>query len=109
MPKKIEIIGWTKWDDSRKNDAFNADVSFSKLADAVVEGLRKSGYRFCGHYHQHGAKGVPILTGNIYFEVGMNMWGTLMASALGDNRLGEYSYILWNLQPDGKQITPEDR
>ena len=103
---RIEVVDWTKFGDKRYYDMFNFEIPFETAFNAVVDAMKKNGYKFSGYYHQYGEHGVPVLTGGIRFEVSTRVWGRVMAEVLNDHELGEMSYTKWAYEPNEKEVVP---
>ncbi len=79
-----------------------------ELEDAIIDNIRKNGYKFDGSYHQNGKMGCPVLDDGSYCTFSMRRWGEIMYSAWGDGKdpMGYCNYAWSYICSDAK--TPED-
>ena len=103
----MKIIRWTFWGDPIYPEAeWSAADENNPYEAAVIETIRKKGYRFSGIAHQGAQYGVPVFDDGKQFNVSMRHWDGIMAEALGIE--GEYAYVDWAwVPPEKKMIFPD--
>lgn len=98
MPK---VIGWTKYD-SLYEEYNGTGSDWGDVRQAVINEIRKNGYKFGGNYHQYGLFGCPVMNDGKVFMVSMREWGQMMADVWG----GTYCDYAWqdNMKDDGGKV-----
>ena len=104
---EIKVIGWT--------DIYNAaykecDYNNPKYIKAVIEEIKKTGYKFTGDYHQNGEYGAPVFNDDTLLFVTIDEWGWIIAKAY--NIYNEYKQVdrykwAWMVPPGEKEIIPD--
>ena len=89
---KFEVIGWT-YDTDRRFPDHKGDSG--AVLRAVVDALRKGGYKFGGNTHQDGATGTPVLNDGTKMCYSWRGWGGVMAKALELPNKNGMAYMAW--------------
>ena len=87
----FEVIGWTDWAHSEypaRDGSVAADL-------AVIDCIRKNGYRFGGDSHQYREGCCPVLNNGTRVCYSLRGWGSIMASALDIDDPEGYAYMEW--------------
>ena len=86
-----KVIGWTDW--------FSQEYPEHKVSVAVdlavIECIRKNGYRFGGDSHQYREGCCPVLNDGTKACYSLRGWGSIMASALNIDDPEGYAYMEW--------------
>ncbi|MBQ7712943.1 MAG: hypothetical protein IJT69_03910 [Clostridia bacterium] len=110
---QYEVIGWTNCFDDRFpifEDVTEED--FKAGWTAVVEEVRRKGYRFGGDSHQNRDCGTPVLNSGEALRCSEREWGWIMADAwlpVSDEfPYGEdFRYMLWYMDDFYEELRPE--
>ncbi len=83
---KYRVVGWTHFENGeiRAVDAH----SFAEN-NAIIDEIRKHGYRFSGWDHQETENCTPVLNDGVARHYSQRGWGALMAEAL--DKTGDYA------------------
>ena len=90
---EIKVIGWT--------DIYNAaykecDYNNPKYIKAVIEEIKKTGYKFTGDYHQNGEYGAPVFNDGTLLFLSIDEWGWIIAKTYGIyNEYGQLDRYKW--------------
>lgn len=87
-------------------EQFNAE--YGEAEEAVIESIRRNGYRFSGSDHQHAKRCMPLLDNGTVFFVSMRHWGELMFRAWHPSENDEHGYCkyAWYIPPDEERVFP---
>ena len=108
----MKVTGWTDLEDGRypHDPADDSMETFIEARNAVIDEIRKHGYKFSGIYHQDGMTGVPIIDDNWLFGVSQRSWGQIMAEAYPDqvDDSDGYGYITWAWMAPEPMVIPKE-
>lgn len=83
---KYRVVGWTHFE----NEEIRAvDARSFAENNAIIDEIRKRGYRFSGWDHQETENCTPVLNDGVARHYSQRGWGALMAEALG--KTGDYA------------------
>lgn len=84
---KLEVIGWTYYDDFTYEEGPVDEASYNAVLDEVV----KRGYLFTGWHHQESLDCAPVLNDGKIRRFSARSWGGLMARSQGMTGKFDYS------------------
>ena len=61
--------------------------------NAVIDCIRRNGFKFGGSYHQYGDFGMPMFEDGTVFFCSMRHWGSIMAEAWNVEDKRGYGYV----------------
>ncbi|MBQ7408435.1 MAG: hypothetical protein IJW13_04095 [Clostridia bacterium] len=96
---KLNIIGWTSYDDSRFE---TAGVTWA-YKHALLDDIVKNKYLFTGYHHQEFDKCVPVFNNGKKVIFSQRGFGGVMAEAQGLKGLYDYSLYAYTPNPYSKQ------
>ena len=80
--------------------------------EAVIDCVRRNGFKFGGTYHQYGEHGLPMFEDGSVFFVSMRAWGDVMARAWSglENHYYDYLDFAWenDMPNDGGKVPKSD-
>lgn len=90
----MQVTSWTYLENPKYADIDDmSKEQFEEATNAVIEEIKKRGYRICGYSHQDGY--CPVIDDKYIFAVSYRTWGKIMQRAMGvpdDDNLG---YVAW--------------
>lgn len=92
-PRLPKIIGWTKYNENHRTFESSPEdpMLWANAEQAVINEIRRKGYKFGGNYHQYGEFGCPVFEDHRVFMVSMRHWGDIMSRVWG----GDYCSFAW--------------
>ena len=99
----MKVTGWTDYESDLPK---LPDELYHEAEKAVIDILRKKGYRFSGYDHQSYRYGTPIIDNRYKFTCSCKEWGGIMAEASGSKEWRDYLLWAWSVV-DGETIMPD--
>lgn len=105
----MKVTGWTNWDDQNYDEFYGTVAAENEVMQAVVDEIRKHGYKFTGEYHQYGDYGAPIIDGKWKYTLGQRRWGHVMVRAYPEeiNDSDGYGYVQWAWSAPEPMVVPD--
>ena len=81
MAEKLEVVGFTSFDDPTYPTTFlqNPEMHM-EIIDVVTKYIKNNHLCYSGEDHQNHPLGVPVLSNGTAFRCSMRFWGSLMGS-----------------------------
>lgn len=101
---KYRVVGWTDYESDEVPES-NGSIGFAER-NAIIDDIRKNGYRFSGWDHQETWDCVPVLNDGKKRLFTQRGWGGLMAEAYG--QLGSHDYAAFTFHSMKNRKLPND-
>ena len=113
----MKIIKWVKgFDDSGKGNprllypdlwascenkpSEERERLMREAENAVIDCIRRNGFKFGGSYHQYGDFGMPMFEDGTVYLCSMRHWGSIMAEAWNVEDKRGYGYVMFAWEGD---------
>ncbi len=102
---KYRVIGWTSIEAADYPFHLNRTENGECVLQAIIENIRKHGYRFGGDAHERYC---PILNDGTKVEFSWRDWGEVMARAWGvEGKMGYMKFYMDELIPEADRRYPD--
>ena len=108
----MRVINWTSLNNREFAKIGLSDIGGHDIANAVIDEMKRNGYRFSGTYHQYGKYGAPVIdcypviAHPVILSCSMREWGRIMAKVMNLDESDALAYTNWDCVDSEPPVYP---